>query len=138
MLQKKSDDPRLHFNAGAAAYRNRQFDEADKCFNDLLSVKEWRGPLWPAALYGRGEVARLRGKPAEACAYYERIYVMYSNFADWTAKAYVQRAGCLLRLHEQRKAEDMLGEMLAKPELAATPEAEQAREMLKKIKGESL
>jgi Ca-activated chloride channel family protein len=33
LLKRKSDDPRLHFNAGAAAYRNRQFEEAAKQFN---------------------------------------------------------------------------------------------------------
>jgi Ca-activated chloride channel family protein len=37
LLQKKTDDPRLHFNAGAAAYRNRQFDEAAKQFNATLA-----------------------------------------------------------------------------------------------------
>ena len=30
LLQRKADDPRLQFNAGAAAYRNHQFDEAAK------------------------------------------------------------------------------------------------------------
>lgn len=33
LLKRKSDDPRLHFNAGAAAYRARQFEEAAKQFN---------------------------------------------------------------------------------------------------------
>ena len=33
LLKRKSDDPRLHFNAGAAAYRSRQFEEAAKQFN---------------------------------------------------------------------------------------------------------
>jgi Ca-activated chloride channel homolog len=36
-LQKQTDDPRLHFNAGAAAYRNQQFDQAAKHFNQALS-----------------------------------------------------------------------------------------------------
>src|SRR5262249_8797857 len=32
LLQKKNNDPRLHFNAGTAAYRNQQFEEAAKQF----------------------------------------------------------------------------------------------------------
>ena len=40
LLQKKSDDPRLHFNAGAAAYQNRQYDEAAKQFNWREKVKQ--------------------------------------------------------------------------------------------------
>src|SRR5262249_25395575 len=37
LLQKKTDDPRLHFNAGAAAFRNRQFEEAQKRFSEALN-----------------------------------------------------------------------------------------------------
>jgi Ca-activated chloride channel homolog len=32
LLERKSDDPRLHFNTGASAYRNQQFEEAAKQF----------------------------------------------------------------------------------------------------------
>ncbi|HZV36425.1 MAG TPA: VWA domain-containing protein, partial [Verrucomicrobiae bacterium] len=35
-LEKKKDDPRLHFNAGTAAYQAHQLDEASKQFNDAL------------------------------------------------------------------------------------------------------
>jgi len=126
------------YTLGNIHLTRRQFDEADRCFSELLGVKEWRGPLWPAALYGRGEAARLRGKPAEASAYYERIYVMYGNYTEWVAKAYLQRAACLIRLHEPGKAEETLAEMLANPSLGDAPEAAQAKEMLGKLKGESL
>src|SRR4051794_15660063 len=37
LLEKNSEDPRLHYNAGAAAFRNRQFDEALKQFDQALS-----------------------------------------------------------------------------------------------------
>jgi len=37
LLQRHADDPRLHFNAGAAAYRGRRFDEAAKQFNEALA-----------------------------------------------------------------------------------------------------
>jgi Ca-activated chloride channel family protein len=36
LLEKKKDDPRLYFNAGAAAYQNRQLEEAAKQFNQAL------------------------------------------------------------------------------------------------------
>jgi Ca-activated chloride channel homolog len=35
-LQRNSDDPRLHFNAGAAAYRDQQYDQAAKHFGQAL------------------------------------------------------------------------------------------------------
>jgi Ca-activated chloride channel family protein len=37
LLEKKNDDPRLHFNAGAAAYQGRQLDEAARQFNQALA-----------------------------------------------------------------------------------------------------
>ena len=52
LLQKKSDDPRLHFNAGAAAYRNRQFDEAAKQFNATLASPDLK--LQGLAYYNEG------------------------------------------------------------------------------------
>src|ERR1019366_4447511 len=52
LLQKKSDDPRLHFNAGASAYRNKQFDEAAKQFNATLSSPDLK--LQGLAYYNEG------------------------------------------------------------------------------------
>ncbi|HVM47501.1 MAG TPA: VWA domain-containing protein [Candidatus Acidoferrum sp.] len=40
LLKKDKDDPRLHFNAGAAAYRNHQYDEAAKQFNATLAAPD--------------------------------------------------------------------------------------------------
>ncbi|WP_202796873.1 VWA domain-containing protein [Pedosphaera parvula] len=39
-LQRKSNDPRLHFNAGTAAYQTQQYDEATKQFNDTLNSQD--------------------------------------------------------------------------------------------------
>lgn len=37
LLEKKKDDPRLHFNAGTAAYQSHQFEEATKQLNAALA-----------------------------------------------------------------------------------------------------
>jgi len=52
LLQRKSDDPRLHFNAGAAAYRNQQFDEAAKQFNQAVASPDLK--LQELSYYNRG------------------------------------------------------------------------------------
>ena len=123
---------------GEICKQKRKYDEADKFYKDILGVKEWRGPLWPQALYERGECARFQRKFHEACAYYERIYLMYANYRDWCAKAYMQRANCLVALQEREKARQTLEEMLSIKELAEGKEGTEAREMLKKIQGTSL
>ncbi len=52
LLQKKKDDPRLHFNAGTAAYRNQQFDEAAKQFHATLDAPDLK--LQGLAYYNEG------------------------------------------------------------------------------------
>ena len=52
LLQRNADDPRLHFNAGAAAYRNRQFDEATRQFNQAVSSRDLK--LQQLSYYNRG------------------------------------------------------------------------------------
>ncbi len=40
LLKLKAEDPRLHFNAGAAAYQTKQFNEAAKEFNEALTARD--------------------------------------------------------------------------------------------------
>lgn len=51
LLKRKGDDPRLHFNAGAAAYRMRKFDEAAKEFNAAIATPDLK--LQALAYYNR-------------------------------------------------------------------------------------
>ncbi len=107
-----------------------KYDVAEDNFKDVLGVREWRGELWPAALYGSGMVAIKQGNLAEACAFFERIYLLYSHYAEWTAKAYLQRAKCLGRMQQYGKAEETLREMLSNEDLKGFPETREAQEML--------
>ena len=52
LLERKRDDPRLHFNAGTAAYRNHQFDEATRQFNEALNSPDIK--LQQLSYYNRG------------------------------------------------------------------------------------
>src|ERR1041385_810135 len=52
LLEKKKDDPRLHFNAGAAAYQSKQFDEAQKQFDQALNSPDLE--MLEKAYYNRG------------------------------------------------------------------------------------
>ncbi len=52
LLQRNTNDPRLHFNAGAAAYRQKSFAEAAKEFDSALSSPDLR--LQGQSYYNRG------------------------------------------------------------------------------------
>jgi len=59
-LEKKKDDPRLQFNAGTAAYRNRKFDEATKHFSDALAAPDLK--LQEHAYYNLGNTLYREGE----------------------------------------------------------------------------
>jgi len=52
LLQKTPGDARLHFNAGNAAYKNRQLEEAASQFNEALASRDLQ--LQQKAFYNRG------------------------------------------------------------------------------------
>jgi Ca-activated chloride channel family protein len=52
LLERKGDDSRLHFNAGAAAYRRHQLGEAAKQFDEAANASDLR--LQGMAYYNRG------------------------------------------------------------------------------------
>jgi Ca-activated chloride channel family protein len=52
LLKRNGDDPRLHFNAGTAAYQSHRFDEAEKQFNEALNSRDLK--MQEQAYYNRG------------------------------------------------------------------------------------
>ncbi len=112
----------------------QRFEEADRCYQDVLGVRGWRNH-WPVALTGRGLCAEAKREWIKAAAFYERIYVMYSGYREATAKAYLRRAICLHRGYEDAKAIEVLHAMLDNEDLKIFAEYEQARRLLAQLGG---
>ena len=62
LLQKEKSDPRLHFNAGAAAYQSRKLAEATNQFNKALSAPDLK--LQQQAYYNLGNTFYRMGEQA--------------------------------------------------------------------------
>ena len=60
LLKRHPDDPRLQFNAGAAAYKNKKFDEALSAFDAALKSKDL--DLQEKAYYNRGNAHFKKGE----------------------------------------------------------------------------
>lgn len=81
LLQKHADDPRLHFNAGAAAYRDRQFSEAARHFNQAVQSPDLK--LQEQAYYNLGNTLYRLGEqnhdPSRKSAVWEQSLTNYNN-----------------------------------------------------------
>ena len=113
----------------------KRASKADECYRNVLGVRAWRGPRFARAVFGQGECARQRHQHLEACAYYERIYLLYGHYRAWVAKAYLARAECLLELNRPADAGEVLTTMLANEDLAEFPEYRKATALLARAGG---
>lgn len=63
LLEGKPKDARLHYNAGAAAYRNKQYDRAAKAFSEALTAADLN--LQQRSFYNLGDSLYRLGEQAE-------------------------------------------------------------------------
>ena len=115
---------------GDLLHENGRFADAIVRYEKVLEVKEWRGPLWPEALFWIGVAHQELGKTAEAFGYFQRVYVLYQHFTDWTARAYLRSVQCLVKLDRAAEAQATLREMLAVQDLRETEEYKAAEQQL--------
>jgi tetratricopeptide (TPR) repeat protein len=127
---------RATMRLGDVHFAQARYEEAIKRYEEILQVKEWKGEIWPQALYMIGESLRAAGKEKESYAYYQRIYVLYPHYKEWTAKAYLRCAEVSEKLGLKSDAVRTLGEMLANQSLRSTPEYASAEKRFKELEAE--
>ncbi len=111
-------------------------DAAQELFEQVAGNRAWRGEATAESLYQLGEIAMQRGTPdaiAKAQAHYQRVYLSYKRFDLWVARAYLRSADAFDALGQKQEAIDTLNRLLSFENLRALPEAEQARERLRKF-----
>ena len=118
---KRAADMKVAMNRG---------DEAMADYLRILEIREWRGPLWPEALFQIGQLLQAQGKLQESFAYYQRVYVLYSGYPEWAARAYLQSGLVLEKLNRRREAIATYEEMLASETMRATEPAREAGKRL--------
>ncbi|MEI8205957.1 MAG: tetratricopeptide repeat protein [Kiritimatiellales bacterium] len=115
----------------------KDYDGAVELYNRFLTVREWRGPLTPQVLYWTGFCRYEQGRFEEAFAFFQRVYVLYEGYPEWTSKAYEGSVNCLRKLGRQEEVVKTLREMVGKAAVAATPEGRRAKVELDKLPGGS-
>lgn len=104
--------------------------EARKNFEQIASVREWRGESTALSVYSLGEIEARQGRWAEANAYFQRVYVGYQKFLPWVAKAYMRSAESFEKLGKTQEAANTYRELLRNEKLTTFAEAEEARKKL--------
>ena len=107
-----------------------RLEDAKKAFEQVASVREWRGETTAFAVYSLGEIEAKRQRWAEANAYFQRVYVGYQKFLPWVAKAYIRSADSFEKLGKQQEAANTLRELLRNEKLQTFAEAEEAKRRL--------
>lgn len=110
-------------------------EQAKPLFEQVASVREWRGEATAEAVYYLGEVEFSQGRWAEANAFFQRVFVAYKKYLPWVAKSYLRSAECFLKLNKPAEAARTCEEMLRSDKLKAMPEAGQVENLLKTAKG---
>ena len=136
ILMRYPDAPaasQTHLLDADALRLSKRYDEAIEKYKAFASVRAWRGPRTPQALYWTGVCQLEQGNIAEACAWFQRAYVLYGQYPEWTAKAYAASVECLQKLGQQEDVIRTWREMVADPNVVDTPEGRQARAELSKL-----
>ena len=110
-----------------------RLDEAAESYTRLLAAENVSGKLKAQALLALGELEMQRNQPQKAIPYYQRIYILYGKWRDAVAKAYLRSGEAFEKINDREAARKTYEELANSEDLAALPEAEQARERLKKF-----
>lgn len=114
LLKKTPDDPRLHYNAGAAAYQSERYEEALKRFTEALTSPDLE--LQQRAYYNRGNtefrVGESQADPKQRSKHWKKAIRDYESALKLNAKdpqatfnrEFVQRM--LEELQQQQQQQD--------------------------------
>lgn len=114
----------------------RMVDEREKAiemYTLILTVKDWRGELWPRALMKIGDTHAEKNEYEKAFGFYQRVYLMYVGYEEYAATAYYKSAQMLRELGKDGEAKETLQEMLNNETMAGQPVASDARLLILKI-----
>ena len=125
----------MQLNDKAEDAAKESFDKARKLFEEVASVREWRGETTAYALYQIADIQFRQGKWKEATPLFERVAVTQQKYATWSARSYLKAAAGYYKLGKDDLAKDRLKEMLGKEKLQNLPEAVEAKKKLAELGG---
>ena len=107
-----------------------KFEESKKLFEQVASIREWRGDATALAVFSLGELEARQNRFPEAIAFYRRVFVAYQKYLPWVAKSYLRAADSFEKMGKRNDAIANLSDMMKNEKLSALPEFKTARARL--------
>lgn len=79
-------------------------EDAREKYHYILRVPDWRGVIHARALYQTGQAYMADQAYPQAHGFFERTFLGYSHFGEWSARAYLADAEALLKMGERDDA----------------------------------
>ena len=95
----------------------KKYPEAEKLFEMIAGLKEWRGEATAESLLRLGQIAQENKDYPKAIAYYQRIFLTHQKYPKIVARAYLDSAGCFKELGKTVEAKNTYAEMLRNEKL---------------------
>ncbi|HEX8295818.1 MAG TPA: tetratricopeptide repeat protein [Chthoniobacteraceae bacterium] len=108
----------------------QRYPEAKKLFEQVASMREWRGESTAFAVFSLGEIEARQARFPEAIAHYRRVFVAYQKYLPWVARSYLRAAESFEKMGKRQDAIENLREMLRNEKLEKLPETQEARRKL--------
>lgn len=119
LYEKAEKDFGLHPRAvqavmkqGDALRKIGNYHAAREKYNYVSRNREWRGPIQAEALFNVGSSFAEEGDLKHALAAYQNVYIGYSAYAEWAAKAYLEAGRILMQMGDPQKARETYDEFL--------------------------
>ena len=108
------------------------WEDAEKAYRAILTVREWRGAPYAEAMFQLGRISELTGKLSAAFGWYQRTYFQYRAHAKgyWAAEAYLASANVLGMMGLENDQRNTYRSMLFDRYVNMLPQANVAREYL--------
>lgn len=105
--------------------------EAERRYQNILRTREFRGPVWAEAQFKVGLIHYNQGRYREAHGFFQRVYIAFEGFTEWSSQAYLMSASALEALGKTAEARETLQELVNREErFQETPAFAEARRRL--------
>lgn len=128
--------PNALMGVAKSQYMQGNYKDPVKPLTEIVGTKEWKGELTAEALYWLGECEFAQKNFAVAANYYQRIFLSFGKFSEWSVKGYMQAAECFKAMGEPDKARKHLEEArdyVKKRKLETGPLMQQVKDQAAKL-----